>query len=90
MFRVRVLLGLVLLFGLNTQANEYIDESLFKLSLAELLAIEVEVGSTVSLITREQWRQRGARRTDDALGDLISTFCPPLAAATPGQCLGWL
>jgi len=88
MFNVRAVLYLVLFFSLYSQANEYIDESLFALSLEELLAIEVEVasgvleselevGSSVSLITREQWQQRGARRTDDALGGLISTIALP-------------
>ena len=88
MFNVRAVLSLVLFLSLCGQANEYIDESLFALSLEELLAIEVEVasglleselevGSTVSLITREQWLQRGARRTDDALGGLISTIALP-------------
>ncbi len=88
MFNVRVVLSLALFLSLCGQANEYIDESLFKLSLEELLAIEVEVasgvleselevGSTVSLITREQWLQRGARRTDDALSGLISTIALP-------------
>ncbi len=63
-------------------------DKLFTLSLEELLSIEVEVasgvleselevGSTVSLVTQEQWRQRGARRTDDALGGLVSTIALP-------------
>ncbi len=61
-------------FELESLLNEYVTvASLF-------LEDELEVGSTVSSITAQDWKRMGARRMHEALANELSVLnCPTLA-----------
>ena len=68
----------------ENQENDYLMdfslEDLFDLEI-EVASLfkekEVDVGSTVALITEQQWKKQGARMTNDAIANLPGTMISP-------------
>ncbi|MEM9103475.1 MAG: hypothetical protein AAGB12_14260 [Pseudomonadota bacterium] len=78
------------IFSLAIYAEENADSNIWDMDLGEILAIklsvassfeetELESGSTVALVEREQWEQYGANMIPEALGHLPGTLILPFA-----------
>ena len=84
----RLFLSLFVVFSSSVKAQTDDNQTLFDLSLKELIDIqlsvasifessELDVASSVSLIKHEDWESRGARRLGDALESVPSVIATP-------------